>query len=275
VLIACLFVLCLLPFQKKRDLAVKTLNKYSEMHSANHSPNPTNQFTNNHDSTSNRTEYIEPGRYASFNISELAGHTMEISTPPPIEKESFDFKPSEINARSTMNHLTKTGIAPIKPKRRLQNSGKLFSTGVQDILATSSCKEIRNIRDSLQETSLPRTADMSFMSSVRDSVTSAKAEGSNSFWNLPINSKNASDASLFGCNNVAVADDEFLPAEKMTQKLLEDEKQWEQEYADIPRTEEDNVPRPVFKAPLQKAKLREKMNFGEFSGFMNDDTAYG
>jgi hypothetical protein len=229
-------------------------------------------------SKGDRTEYFESDRYTSFNISELAGKTIEIQTPPPAEKPTSkpdglkpSFHPSEINARSTMN------IQPVGDKLRPQNPDLLpISADVEEILATSTCASIRKLRDSLFDGSLPRTADMSLMSSV-DSLASAAADGI-SFWNIPAGGKKLSDESLFGGgqNGAIVNDELFLSPGKASKKLLDDEKLWEREFDDIPQSESEAEASnaPVFKAPLPKK--RDQMNFTEFSAFLpNDDPDLG
>lgn len=154
-----------------------------------------------------------------------------------ISSEMVSFEPSEITGRSTMNRYEKYN--------KSMNSSKISAENlsVGEILSKSRLENVRNLSESISEiddlnktisslslSSLPRTADMSKLSSNNES-----------------------------CYN----SEEFTPAEKMQSKLMMDELSWAKEYADIPSTsnsseQKDEAQRDFEEDNISKASINLK-----------------
>lgn len=96
-----------------------------------------------------------------------------------------------------------------------------------EIMRTSVSADVRSkYRESVgmgRLSIVPRTADMS----LRTSFGSKTSSGD--FWDAAKISTNS-----FGTQNMSVVSDDFRPAEEMTEKLREDQRQQEQEFATMP-----------------------------------------
>lgn len=162
----------------------------------------------------------------SVNLSDFrADHTIYLETTPVKgdSKPSQMFQPSEISGRSTTN---------------FENQAK-FSKGIEEILASSYSEDAREFyRQSLQNMSLPRTADLSRLSAVSlESNKNRNQEEKKDFWDISMATPQEFDDSRL--RNLEDSRN-FTPAEQMQQKLQEDELAWEQENADIPMAPPDS-----------------------------------
>ncbi|XP_055914538.1 uncharacterized protein LOC129947836 [Eupeodes corollae] len=220
----------------ERAKAMETLQK-SSSNGKFKQPNPPKQLSiGNKENESNitrtpvldRTDYVPYRGLKSINITDLAVdktiHLESSDIKSSASKNSvhkISFEPCEMTGRSTA--LSR------ELNRQRTNRHSLLS--VEEILASSSAASVRSLCDSLRESyggntslSLPRTADMSktTQESLYSGATSDQGDGGFSFSNAM-----RADESCFGSEN-------FAPAELMHSKLMEDEKQWAQEYAAIP-----------------------------------------
>lgn len=124
----------------------------------------------------------------------------------------------EISARST---------ATFNRQQQQQSFG--MNLDFDEIMKSSASQAVRNkYRESMSMgrlSSLPKTADMSRRTST------ASSQRNMDFWDAA----QPSFSSVAG-NNLTFSNESFTPAEEMSQKLKEDEKAQEMEYAIIPGT---------------------------------------
>ena len=103
-------------------------------------------------------DYLHPNKYNSIDFSSLATEKSIMIDNTPT-KPKFSFEPLEFTARSTIDN-----------KRKNQ-----LSADVESILATSFVENVRNLSNCSFRESLAKTADMSKMSSVRESEGSMQS----------------------------------------------------------------------------------------------------
>ena len=273
--------------KKQRYLAAQTLQKANEMfdrsplrnssssrkYSAHTPPTQDNQRYED-ESGGESMLSVQPRQYRSINITELEEeHTIHMQATP----QKVSFEPTEMTARSTgemdalRRRLTVDALAP----------------DIQQLLHASISDEVREFagaktndsalhllqQDDRPDLSLPRTADMSRLSSVRDSISSnprqAKAQD---FWDV-------SAAPAFGDSWMKkelsqLEDISFRPADEQQSRLLEDEMAWEQEQAIIPEMNAAKA-QPAPKGAAQKLprNLKNHVDFSCFSGFLRCSAA--
>lgn len=107
----------------------------------------------------------------------------------------------------------------------------LFDHGLDAILMTSRSAEARDkYRESIGS-SIPRTADMSLLSSTNTSHAGRMSQSGNFCWDSFKCDMQTSHSNNFG----SIMEDEFVPAEDMAEKLMDDEKKHQNEHSAMPK----------------------------------------
>lgn len=133
-----------------------------------------------------------------------------------------NFEPEEMTARSTMFR----GASKAAERN-------LFDHGLDEILMSSRSVEARDkYRESIGS-SIPRTADMSLLSSTSTSHTGRMSQNGNFCWDSFKCDMIPSDSNNFG----SIMEDEFVPAEDMAEKLMEDERKHQNEHSAMPKSQ--------------------------------------
>ena len=131
-----------------------------------------------------------------------------------------NFEPEEMTARSTMFRGT------CKPAE-----SNFFDHGLDEILMNSRSEVVRNkYRESLGS-SIPRTADMSLLSSTNTSNSGRMSQNGNFCWDSFKCNMESSHSNNFG----SITEDEFVSAENMAQQLMDDEKEHQNEHCAMPK----------------------------------------
>lgn len=269
--------------KKQRYLAAQTLQKANEMFDRSplrNSSTSSRKYSahtppNRYDDESGGESMlsVQPRQYRSINITELEEeHTIHMQATP----QKVSFEPTEMTARSTgemdalRRRLTVDALAP----------------DIQQLLHASISDEVREFaggkssndsalhllqHDDRPDVSLPRTADMSRFSSVRDSFTSIPRQPkTQDFWDV-------SAAPAFGDSWMKkelsqLEDISFRPADEQQSRLLEDEMAWEQEQAIIPQMNAAKA-QPASKGVTTKVpkNLKNHVDFSCFSGFLGQE----
>ncbi|KAL9699326.1 hypothetical protein quinque_002767 [Culex quinquefasciatus] len=271
--------------KKQRYLAAQTLQKANEMFDRSplrnsSSSSSSRKYSAHTPPTQDQLRYddesmlsVQPRQYRSINITELEEeHTIHMQATP----QKVSFEPTEMTARSTgemdalRRRLTVDALAP----------------DIQQLLHASISDEVREFaggkpsidsavhllqHDDRPDLSLPRTADMSRLSSMRDSLSSnPRQPKTQDFWDV-------SAAPAFGESWMKkelsqLEDISFRPADEQQSRLMEDEMAWEQEQAIIP---EMNAAKghPAPKGASQKLpkNLKNHVDFSCFSGFLGQE----
>ncbi|XP_058834689.1 uncharacterized protein LOC131691938 [Topomyia yanbarensis] len=210
---------------------------------------------------------LPPRRYKSINITELeVENTIHLQATP----QRMTFEPKEIAARSTMDQC-----APDQVRRKLEVDQ--LAPDIQELLHQSFADEIRELGSKYKEKpdlNLPRTADMSRMSSVRGSLSSipSKEQEANSakqnFWDI----SSAGLADSWMQKELSQLDEiDFRPAEEQTSRLLKDEMAWEQENAIIPQVYEQQPKSPLEEKVKKLKNLKNHVDFSCFSGYLEQE----
>lgn len=129
--------------QRERELALELLNK---KYKSNLTPASNSDASTS--SSTNRARYLDI-------TSWYDDRTTEIQTTP----NKFTFEPREISGRST-------DFSALNIPGDTKSQGLFPSPSIDEILATSICEDVREMRGSMpNESDLPRTADISRRSS--------------------------------------------------------------------------------------------------------------
>ncbi|KXJ82856.1 hypothetical protein RP20_CCG010814 [Aedes albopictus] len=238
----------------------------------------------------NGSMLLQPRQYRAVNITELEeDKTIHLQATP----QKVSFEPKEIAARSTMEKFSSE-----QSRRKL--AMEQMAPDIHAILNESIAPEVRELsgmysgrmstdsaadllrRDDRPDVSLPRTADMSRISAMRESISSnaSKAGAGGDFWDLPASGA-AGAAAPFASSWMQkeltqLEDISFHPAESQQSRLLADELAWEQENAIIPQM---NAQKPTTKgqSPMERLKiprnLKNHVDFSCFSGYLAQEEA--
>ncbi|XP_058464349.1 uncharacterized protein LOC131438367 [Malaya genurostris] len=255
------------------------LNGKSIVNSRNLRTPPTKD--NSYDSRTDGESLLPPRRYKSINITDLEEeHTIHMQATP----QRVTFEPKEIAARSTMDKCVRD-----HGRRKLEVDQ--IAPDIQELLHQSVADEIRELSLRYKEKqqandsalygnrnedrpnfSLPRTADMSRMSSVRESLSSVppkETSGSEKrdFWDIT----SAAVGDSWMQKELSQLDEiDFSSVEEQNSRLLKDEKAWEQENAIIPSVYE--AARPISPSGGERVKyptnLKNHVDFSCFSGYL-------
>lgn len=110
--------------------------------------------------------------------------------------------------------------------------------------------------------SLPRTEDMSFRSTMSTSSFPRNADR-NDFWD---DAKIA--ANSFNNQQVSMDSDEFQPAEKMMEQMADDEMEQQKEFATIPRVKKTNSNESNWQ---ERSSRQPEMSFGQYCQDFGED----
>lgn len=270
--------------KKQRYLAAQALQKANEMLDRSPLRNNSRKYTAHTPPTQDRfaaddsggsESMVQPRQYRSINITELEEeHTIHMQATP----QKVSFEPTEMTARSTLDHPGGGEVDAIRRRLTVDH----LAPDIQQLLHQSISSEVRELskpssssndsalhllhHDDRPDVSLPCTADMSRLSSVRDSLASnPKAD----FWDV------SAPAQAFGESWMKkelsqLEDISFRPADEQQSRLLEDEMAWEQEQAIIPEMNAARNSQPHQK-PSQKQpprNLKNHVDFSCFSGYL-------
>lgn len=279
--------------EKQRYLAVQTMQMADEMCERSPlngknvlrrrnllSPPPQDRNDSTASSRSNSEYLQQPRRYKAINITELEeDKTIHLQATP----QKMSFEPKEMAARST---LEKNSADQARRKLDIEQ----MAPEIQAILNESIAPEVRELSgmfdrasvsndsalhllqsDDRPDVSLPRTADMSRMSAIRDSLSSIpQTNGQEDFWDMPAAPTPFANSwmqnELFQLEEIS-----FHPAEGQRSRLLEDEMAWEQENAIIPEMNAKKDGSPVGASSKLPQNLRNHVDFSCFSGYLGQD----
>lgn len=240
---------------------------------------PTQDRDDSSGGSRNDNEYLQqPARYKTINITDLEeDKTIHLQATP----QKMTFEPKEMAARSTLEKHADLA------RRKLPI--EQMAPEIQAILNESIAPEIRELSgmfdrasvsndsafhllhsDDRPDVSLPRTADMSRVSAMRESISSIpQKNGQGDFWDLPAAS--APFANSWMQKELSQLEEiSFRPAEGQRSRLLEDEMAWEQENAIIPEMNAKKMANGT--SPVEMSKLpqnlRNHVDFSCFSGYL-------
>ncbi|XP_055603866.1 uncharacterized protein LOC129752099 [Uranotaenia lowii] len=235
----------------------------------------------------NESSLLRPRRYQPINITELEDeHTIHMQATP----QKVSFEPTEMTARSTMDQATrrKLSIDNVAPEIR-ELLHQSFADEVRELSRKfGPSEELAQGNDSAflpaADISLPRTADMSKLSSVRESLSSIPQKENRrtsnqpqDFWDM---APPAFDNDSWMQKEMSQLEEEFSfrAAEEEQSRLFADEMAWEQENAVIPvmnvaqqakNASSNAVVRP--KAPRLPSNLRKRVELSCFSGYLVEE----
>lgn len=282
--------------KKQRFLAAQTLQKADDMRersplngkniarSSRFMTSPPTQDWE--DSRSDNGSLIQPRQCKTINITELEeDKTIHLQATP----QKLSFEPKEIAARSTMEKFSSE-----QSRRKLPL--EQMAPEIHAILNNSIAAEVRELSggmysgrtsnfndsdvhllrsDDRADMSLPRTADMSHLSAMRDSLSSNASKSAQvDFWDLPGTGASAPFASSWMQKELTQLEDiSFQPAESQQSRLIADELAWEQENAIIPQNNANNMAKNA--SPVERHKLpqnlKDHVDFSCFSGYLGQD----
>ncbi|XP_053688062.1 uncharacterized protein LOC128737450 [Sabethes cyaneus] len=268
--------------KKQRYFAAQTLQKADDIRRRSHLENrqrptpPTKDFDDDNESRNDGESMLQPRHYKSINITELEeDHTIHMQATP----HRVSFEPKEIAARSTMAQN-----GPDVARRKLEIDH--ISSDIREILQQSFVDEIRELSqqnekgnnsvfsENAPDESLPRTADMSKISSTRESLVSNPSKDSvksqkQDFWNL----SSAAFADSWMQKELSRLESiEFQAADEQSSRLLKDELDWEQENAIIPTTITRQPSSSLLADGAKVPKnLKNHVDLSCFSGYLEQD----
>ncbi|XP_055627748.1 uncharacterized protein LOC129769477 [Toxorhynchites rutilus septentrionalis] len=286
--------------KKQRYLATQAIQRADEMRERSplnkksprsgrylQSPSVQTRSDSSYELQSDGESMLQPRRYKSINITELEEeNTIHVQATPhkePSDPPKLSFEPKEMNARSTLAQ------GPSDPARRKLGVEQI-AHDIQEILHKSFANEIRELSQRIQgdvhndsalhllqsddrpDVSLPKTADMSRLSSIRESLASGPQKGSaqtQDFWDI---GGPQVDHSWMQKEMSQLEGISFHAAEEQKTRLLEDEMAWEQENAIIPEMNAKKLPTNSFMKGVKMPKnLKNHVDFSCFSGYLGQD----
>ncbi|XP_001659861.2 uncharacterized protein LOC5571717 [Aedes aegypti] len=281
--------------KKQRYLAAQTLQKADDMREKSplngKGPTRSSRFVLSpptqdwEDTRSDNGSMLQPRQYRAVNITELEeDKTIHLQATP----QKVSFEPKEIAARSTMEKIAD------QTRRKL--AMEQMAPDIHAILNNSIAPEVRELSgmysgrsstdsavhllrsDDRPDVSLPRTADMSRVSAMRESISSnASKNVQGDFWDLPANEAAAPFASSWMQKELTQLEDiSFHPAESQQSRLMADELAWEQENAIIPQMNANKGSKSGI-SPVERLKLprnlKNHVDFSCFSGYLAQEEA--
>ncbi|XP_062543826.1 uncharacterized protein LOC134211173 [Armigeres subalbatus] len=278
--------------KKQRYLAAQTLQKADDMRER--SPINGKSIARNNrfvaspptqdwdDTRSDNGSMLQPRQCRTINITELEeDKTIHVQATP--QKLSFD--PNEISASSSIKHLSSEQTRRKLPLEQM-------APDIHAILNESIAPEVRELSgmyssrasnshdlamhllqsDDRADVSLPRTADMSRLSAMRESLSSNVSKSAQEdFWDLPATGAAPPFASSWMQKELTQLEDiSFQPAESQQSRLIADELAWEQEYAVLPQLNTEIKTKNTSHAdrPKLPRNLKNHVDFSCFSGYL-------
>lgn len=186
----------------------------------------------------------------NFDLSDLkTDKTQYLDRTQSKSNPNSPFEPKEISARST----------------HIQSHSKMAKLDFDEIMKNSVSEAVRNkYRESLAVGRLsqyPRISEASSRASINSKATENNRTTSTSHRNDFWDEAQPSFSSFTG-KNLTYSNEEFIPAENMTEQLNEDEKMQEMEYAVIPKV--TKVPDQTLNWESSTVARQPEMSFGQY-----------